>query len=441
MLTRFVSSTARRLIGRCLLENNYSVTTARLQCKRTFASSAASTFHGKSQYRFTHVLPVTASSTKVIWNDSLTADINYLWLRDNCQCSECKHPHTGQKLFDITRVPLDLQPQAIEMVDEGSHVRVVWDNDQHESVYDSHWLRANGRHFFINIPSESSKRNSRPQEIEWNQHSITENPPVMSYDEIKSSEVALYKWISLIHRYGVAIVKGTPIEKDFILDMAERIAYVKETSYGKYFDVVVEPKPNSHLAFSARGLDHHTDMNYRENSPGLQMLHCLKNNHDVSNPGGRTFFVDGLHVVSWLKKHHPSAFYTLCSIEVKFELTTESFTYNQTKPIICLDKDGNFSEIHVNNRTMGPIQAPKETINPFYSAYNILMRKIRDPELQYSLGLQPGDLVAFNNRRVLHGRSAFNSDRVSRHLVGCYVDYDEMLSKLDTLYGKGFFPK
>lgn len=67
---------------------------------------------------------------------------------------------------------------------------------------------------------------------------------------------------------------GTPIEKKFILDMANKIAYVKETSYGKSFDVVVEPRLDSHLAFSARELDHHTDMNYRENSPGIsQTIH------------------------------------------------------------------------------------------------------------------------------------------------------------------------
>lgn len=49
-----------------------------------------------------------------------------------------------------------------------------------------------------------------------------------------------------------------------------------------------------------------------------------------------------------------------------------------------------------------------------HQIYSILMQKIRDPALQYSLSLQPGDLVAFNNRRVLHGRSAFNSNEISR---------------------------
>ena len=77
-----------------------------------------------------------------------------------------------------------------------------------------------------------------------------------------------------VKTYLITFAIGTPIEKEFILDMANKIAYVKETSYGKTFDVVVESKLDSHLAFSARGLDHHTDMNYRENSPGIsQTIH------------------------------------------------------------------------------------------------------------------------------------------------------------------------
>ena len=56
--------------------------TSKLQYKVTFSATATATFPKKSQNRFTHVLPVTSSSTKIIWDDSLTADINYLWVSD-----------------------------------------------------------------------------------------------------------------------------------------------------------------------------------------------------------------------------------------------------------------------------------------------------------------------------------------------------------------------
>lgn len=56
----------------------------------------------------------------------------------------------------------------------------------------------------------------------------------------------------------------------------ERFAYVKETQYGRTFDVINKTTEGAHLAYSGLALAHHTDMNYREKSPGMQLLHCLK---------------------------------------------------------------------------------------------------------------------------------------------------------------------
>lgn len=43
----------------------------------------------------------------------------------------------------------------------------------------------------------------------------------------------------------------------------------------------------------------------------------------------------------------------------------------------------------------------------------------------------PSQLVAFNNRRILHGRRPFAATAsVRRHLEGAYVEFDEFLSCL-----------
>lgn len=46
----------------------------------------------------------------------------------------------------------------------------------------------------------------------------------------------------------------------------------------------------------------------------------------------------------------------------------------------------------------------------------------------------PGDLVTFDNSRLLHGRKSYVSspDRV-RHLEGAYLDWDEVMSRLRIL--------
>jgi len=54
--------------------------------------------------------------------------------------------------------------------------------------------------------------------------------------------------------------------------------------------------------------------------------------------------------------------------------------------------------------------------------------------MQFCFHLEPGDLVAFNNHRILHGRTAYDQSRVSRHLEGCYVEIDETMATFGSLY-------
>lgn len=47
--------------------------------------------------------------------------------------------------------------------------------------------------------------------------------------------------------------------------------------------------------------------------------------------------------------------------------------------------------------------------------------------------LGAGEMVVFDNRRVLHGRDAFDPQSGSRYLHGCYVDRGEFESRLRVL--------
>lgn len=48
--------------------------------------------------------------------------------------------------------------------------------------------------------------------------------------------------------------------------------------------------------------------------------------------------------------------------------------------------------------------------------------------------LHTGDLVTFDNWRLLHGRKHYSSGgRTLRHLEGAYLDWDEVMSRLRIL--------
>lgn len=61
---------------------------------------------------------------------------------------------------------------------------------------------------------------------------------------------------------------------------------------------------------------------------------------------------------------------------------------------------------------------------------------LRDPAYAVSLKLGSGEMVVFDNRRVLHGREAFNPATGYRHLHGCYVDRGEWDSRIRVLARK-----
>ena len=48
--------------------------------------------------------------------------------------------------------------------------------------------------------------------------------------------------------------------------------------------------------------------------------------------------------------------------------------------------------------------------------------------------LAPGEVLVFNNQRLMHGRTAFDPSSGKRHIRSCSVDLDEFYSRLRILY-------
>ena len=68
----------------------------------------------------------------------------------------------------------------------------------------------------------------------------------------------------------------------------------------------------------------------------------------------------------------------------------------------------------------------------YYAAYCALNAAIEGSDQLIEFRLRQGEVITFNNRRVLHGRQAFSSPdgRVpARHLQGIYVNIDDFRNK------------
>jgi len=71
-----------------------------------------------------------------------------------------------------------------------------------------------------------------------------------------------------------------------------------------------------------------------------------------------------------------------------------------------------------------------ENIEPVYRALQRFMTMANSPEYQMNYKFVSGDIVIFDNRRILHGREEFFPQSGDRELRGLYLDRDDMHSKI-----------
>ena len=366
---------------------------------------------------------ITKNSTnlEVDWSDGKKSKFNYLWLRDNCPTAHDKD--SRHRMFNILKVSSNINPKKFAVNNKGM-LEIEWSEGDHISYYDQNWLRENCYTIKNNLEYKS------PYQL-WDSSLENDLKSIsVEHDEILSSDQGLIKWLEILHHKGIAIVKNAPIEKDSAFPVLNRISHTRETFFKTPFEVINVPKPNN-SAYSAHALQNHMDLPWFETPPGYQFLHCLIN----SAEGGDSSAVDGFAVADYLKKKEKEIFETLISIPLKFrdkDYTQESIRGFHA-PAISLTKDKDYNDIRFSVATMDALDCHPDVMDKVYKAHHKFGNLLHDDKFQIKFRLNPGDIFSFNNRRVLHGRTAFNPNSGHRHLQGYYIDRDEILGRLNYL--------
>jgi len=240
----------------------------------------------------------------------------------------------------------------------------------------------------------------------------------------------LIKWLELLHNKGIVIVKNTPTEKESAFPVLKRISHTRETFFKTPFEVINIPKPNN-SAYTAHALRNHMDLPWFENPPGYQFLHCLINEVE----GGDSSAVDAFAVADYLKKNEKETFETLINIPLKFRDKDYTQKLHRTfyAPAISLTKDGDYNDIRFSVATMDALDCHPDVMDKVYKAHHRFGNLLHDDKFQIKFRLEPGHIFSFNNRRILHGRTAFNPNSGNRHLQGYYMDRDEIIGRLNFL--------
>jgi gamma-butyrobetaine dioxygenase len=356
-----------------------------------------------------------ADAVSVTWDDGETTEFHPLWLRSECACPECRSRVTLERTFNHFRLPLQLKPAAVGATAEGA-LRVTWPPDGHVSLFDPGWLW-----------SKSRPHAAPPAPAPWRAE-LAQALPVFEHAAIMTDDRALHAWLVALRDIGLALLRGVPPEPGEVDRIARRISLPRDTNFGVVFDVITKVDANSN-AYTSIELPGHVDLPTREYQPGFQFFHCLENRA----AGGESTYVDGFAIAEHLRLEDPASYRLLYETPIGFRFYDRVSDYAWRAPVIGLGPDGRPREIRFNPWLTEPLEAAPERFSGVYGALRRFDELARDPRFQIRIRLDAGTMSAFDNRRVLHGRAAFDDRGGRRHFQGCYVEREEVISRIAVL--------
>ena len=361
-------------------------------------------------------LEARADLLVVTWPDGATSSYPTIWLRDNCPSAW--HPQTRERVLDL--LSLSDCPVLKSAEREGDAIRLAY-RDGHNSLMPLAMLD-------LHRPGRPASDPAKVEPQLWRSELRAQDVPRFAAARLLADDGVFEEWLRQTARFGLSVVDGLDERIEAGAEVAQRIGFLRMTNFGIDFEVVNMPDPNN-LAYTSLALPLHSDLPNQEVPPGYQFLHCLANEAS----GGGSIFADGFALAADLREQDPAAFKLLSEVAIPYRFHDKEYDIRIHEPVIALDRTGELVEVRFNAHIAAAFDMPADEMPRYYQAYRAFMQMTRDPKYRLSFKLEAGEMVAFDNRRVLHGREAFDPNSGYRHLHGCYVDRGEFHSRLRLL--------
>jgi len=337
------------------------------------------------------------------------------WLRDNCQCPECRIVQTDERRWQPWTQPTAPRMTAVDVVD--SQLHVDWGDGHHSTFGPTEWqkIRTTGAR-----GAWTARLWDSGYEIERFDH-----------DQCVADQVTRRDMFEALRRDGAAVVTGSPTEPGTVIDFLRAIGItLRDSSLGLIFDIKVDPA-GYNIAFTSEDVPPHNDNAQYSHPPSGQVLAMLVND----SKGGDSVVVDGWSVLDRLNREHPETIDVLARVEVGFrQYSTEADAFTRA-PLVVRDRIGRFLHLRFSNQLMQPLAYDDGDLAAWYNAYRLLGATIADPANHVSFRLAAGDTLLVNGHRVLHARTAFQPDG-QRHLQDVYFEMDDVFGHLARMSGE-----
>ncbi|MFK8025640.1 MAG: TauD/TfdA family dioxygenase [Ilumatobacter sp.] len=356
-----------------------------------------------------------AHEIEVVSADGQIGRYNRFWLRDNCPSSGDRA--TLDREASVAELPEDLVIRSAQVGPDGV-VRVQFS----DGVVDDF------------PPTVLAGASPAEPDVCWRPWRAGHEPDRFVFGEVEPGAPSHHLLVEAIARDGFAIVDG--LQPDDTERLAELLGPVRETDFGRLFDIVSEPDPFT-PSQSQAALDPHTDDPYRYGPSGVSILHCVS---PSDGDGGASTIVDGFAIAVELSHVAPEAFELLVRTPIPYLHVRDQAVEQGAEvhlradaPVIRLDASGRVCGIRFHERSMAPLALPVDEMDAVYRALMRFARAARGDEFAYHRRLAAGEAIVYDNQRVMHGRSAISGTTGRRHLRLCTIDRDQVHSRLRRL--------
>ncbi|KAF0881750.1 gamma-butyrobetaine dioxygenase [Hyaena hyaena] len=361
----------------------------------------------------------------IFWHDGAESLYPAVWLRDNCQCPECYLDSAKARKLLIEALDVNIGIKGLTF--DRKKVYITWPNE-HYSEFEADWLK---KRCFSQQAREKLQRELFLPECQYWGSEL--QLPTLDFEDVLKDDEHAYKWLSSLKKVGIVRLTGASDKRGEVLKLGKRIGFLYLTFYGHTWQVQDKIDANN-VAYTTGKLSFHTDYPALHHPPGVQLLHCIKQ----TVTGGDSEIVDGFNVCRKLKEKNPRAFQILSSTFVDFtDIGVDycDFSVQSKHKIIELDDKGQVIRINFNNATRDTVfDVPVERVQPFYAALKEFVDLMNCKESKFTFKMNPGDVITFDNWRLLHGRRSYEAGtEISRHLEGAYADWDVVMSRLRIL--------
>ncbi|MET1416699.1 TauD/TfdA family dioxygenase [Roseibium sp. HPY-6] len=363
-------------------------------------------------------LSFTADRLTVTWGDGHQSVFPSIWLLHACDNPICGSSETGVRLVKLTDQPA--RPQILAARSQDGEAIVEWGKG-HVSRFAPVWLRGH-------CLSNAERLRRQPAAEPWGTE-MKDRLTYLSYGDVSADADTHLTFLEALRDDGVVILQDVPVARERTEEIAGLVGKLHLTNYG-IFELEAKPTPEI-VGDMAVALELHTDEPYRIEVPSITFFHVLKQ----SDAGGESTMADGLWLAARMAEKHPEEFEILKTVNARHHrILKEGRVFDVQAPIFPTDVYSRVSGIRINDRGMAPVDCPLGQVEPFYDALRILLEMIYSGEGRVTTKLKEGEMMVFNNQRLLHGRERFDPARSHRHVRSCHVDLDEFHSRLRVAY-------